>query len=166
MKKVESYYGKLPPESLKELDSLLLELKEANSANKGKRVISRSEIVSLPEDKYLKLWGYLNHCCKLVSNWDNVNKAIRVIASKTMRPFSEVQEECIMSMTIHVYTYAWRHYEHSEDSSAYVLSTAKFGFCSWIKEQNSYFNGIAIARSEAEDMRLDRGRKVCTLNIS
>ena len=159
---MESYYGKLSPECLQELDSLLLELKELNAVHGGKRVIRRTEIVPLPDDKYLKLWGYLTHCCKLASNWDNVKQAINTIASRTNRSFKEVQEECVLSMTIHAYTYAWRHYEHSEDCG-YVFRTATFGYRAWIEEQNNSSTDGSV-KMEDENV-IDRGHKICTLNL-
>lgn len=162
MAKISKYYGKLAPELLKDLDALILKLKEANKVNEGKRIIRRNEIVPLPDAEYVRLWGYLRHCCLLAANWKNVRDAISTIASRTNRSFKEVQEECVDTMTIHVYTYVWRHYEHSEECE-YVFSTATFGYKSWIEEQNNSSTDGSV-KMEDED-QVDRGHKVTTRNF-
>lgn len=158
-------YGKLSPESLKELDALLLKLKELNSHLSGQKRIRREEIVPLPEKEYLKLWEYLRHCCKLMTCWTNVMRAIKVIASKRGMSFEEVQEECVDSLAIHCYIYAWRHYEHSDDCE-YVLSTAKFGWKAWITEQNNYHAGVDKALEDFMEETPTHGRKVCNVNFA
>lgn len=163
MPKQSKYYGKLSPECLVDLDALLIKLRQLNQCHAGKRIIPRNEIVPLPENEYLRLWGYLRHCCLLATNWKNIKDAISCIADKSGRTFEEVQEECIDSMTIHVYTYAWRHYEHSEECG-YVFTTAEFGYRAWIEEQNKFHKGVDAALEQHED-RNNCGRKVFTQNI-
>lgn len=161
--KKSKYYGKLSPECLADLDALLLKLRKLNEQHSGKRVILRNEIVPLPDDEYLRLWGYLKHCCLLVTNWKNIKDAISCVATRSGRDFEDVQEECIESMTIHVYTYVWRHYEHSEECG-YVFTTAQFGYKAWIDEQNRFHKGVDIALEDyVEENNL--GRRVFTQNI-
>lgn len=165
MAKISKYYGKLSPELLKDLDALILKLKEINKVNKvgkGRKIVRRSEIVPLPEDEYVRLWGYLRHCCLLAANWKNIRDAIKVVADSSGRSFEDVQAECVETMTIHVYTYVWRHYEHSEECN-YVFTTATFGYKSWIEEQNCYIAGIEAARKMTE--KDDVGHKVTTRNF-
>ena len=162
MAKISKYYGKLAPELLKDLDALILKLKEANRVHEGKRIIRRSEIVPLPDEEYVRLWGYLRHCCLLAANWKNIRDAIKVVADSSGRSFEDVQEECVDTMTIHVYTYVWRHYEHSDECS-YVFTTATFGYKSWIEEQNCYMAGTEAAREMAEED--DVGHKITTRNF-
>lgn len=154
------YYGKLPAECLEDLDGLLLKMKKINRKHRGKKVIKGNEIDRLPDDEFLRLWGYIRHCCQLVTGWKNVKDALKVIASNSGRPFEEVLDECIDSMTIHVYTYSWRKYRHSVDC-AYVFSTAEFGFKSWISAQNRFSSGIDIAKV-LHDEDTYAGRKVGT----
>lgn len=157
------FYGKLEPEVLQELDSLLIKLKSLNEIHKGKRVIKKTEIVPLPDKEYLRLWELVRHCCRMISFWGNVTKAIGIISSKRGQEVQEVREECIDYMTIHVLTYAWRHYEHSEECG-YVFSTAEYGWRAWIEEQNNYHSGFEIElQKQAEE---NCGRKVCTLNFA
>lgn len=163
MPKQSKYYGKLSPECLVDLDALLIKLRQLNQCHAGKRIIPRNEIVPLPEDEYLRLWGYLRHCCLLTTSWKNIKDAISCIADKSGRTFEEVQEECIDSMTIHVYTYAWRHYEHSEECG-YVFTTAEFGYRAWIEEQNKFHKGVDAALEQHKDGN-NCGRKVFTQNI-
>lgn len=157
------YYGKLSSADLAQLDGLLLKLKSLNAKHKGHRRIRRDEIVPLPEDEYIKLWGYLKHCCTLAASWPNVRKAISVVADKSGRTIEDVREDCIESMTVHVYIYAWRHYEHS-DECEYVFSTAVFGYKAWIESQNNYTAGIDQAIEMAKEEN-NCGRKVCNVNI-
>lgn len=164
MPKNSKFYGKLEPAVLQELDGLLLKLKELNKENLKNRVIKRSEIVPLPEKEYLRFWDLIRHCCLLVTSWPNIKKAIGVIASKSGREPADVQEECVDTMTIHVYTYAWRHYEHSEECE-YVFSTATFGWKAWIEEQNNYHKGFECA-AEDKEIEDNCGHKVCTLNFA
>lgn len=163
---IESFYGKLSQECLDSMDRLLLKLQELNKDKLGRHKIPRDEIAPLPDKEYLELWGYLRHCCHLASSWPNKMSAIKVIANKRGMSFKEVQDEAVDSMTIHCYVYAWRHYQHSEDSSAYVLSTAKFGWLSWIEEQNNYHLGIedAVEKARLEARRC--GHKVCNIDKS
>lgn len=167
MARRQEFYGKLPPEALADLDRLLLKLRETNSALAGRRVIRREEIVPLPDDEYVRLWDYLRHCCHLAASWPNKMAAIRAIAGKRNMSFREVQEEAVDSMTIHCYTYAWRHYRHPDDgdSSAYVLSTAKFGWLSWIEEQNNFHCGIDSALRDFMEEADKCGHKVTTRNF-
>lgn len=157
------YYGKLSPECLRDLDALLIKLRQLNKVHEGKRVIPRNEIIPLPDSEYLRLWGYLEHCCLLATNWKNIRDAISCIADKSGRDFEDVQEECINSMTIHTYTYAWRHYEHSEECG-YVFKTAEFGYRAWVEEQNKFHDGVALAFDQhiADN---NCGRKVNNINF-
>jgi hypothetical protein len=134
------YYGKLPPECLRDLDSLLIKMRRINRKNAGRKVIRRNEIVPLPNDEFVRLWGYIRHCCQLATSWPNVRSAIRVVATNSSRDFEDVLNECIDSMTIHVYTYSWRRYRHS-DECGYVFKTAEYGYKSWIESQNAYMLG-------------------------
>ena len=134
------YYGKLNPLMLADLDGLLLKMRTINKKALRNKTIKRTEIKALPEDDYLRLWGYLRHCCSLVITWPNVKRAIETIAFKSGRTFDDLSEECIDSMTTHVYTYAWRKYKHSEDCG-YVFSTAEYGYKAWVSSQNLYHRG-------------------------
>lgn len=165
MVKLSRFYGKLTKECLEGMDRLLLAMKAINKENLKRRVIRRSEIVMLPEGEYLQLWGWLRHCCVLVASWPNISEAISTIAKKREMAFDEVKDEAVDSMTIHCITYAWRKYEHSEDCG-YVLSTAMFGWQSWIEEQNSYHDGIAEMIGEEEQRRPSCGHKVSNLNMA
>lgn len=166
MAKIEKFYGKLTPECLARLDSLLLEMQGLNKVHVGSKKVNPKAIVPLCDKDYLELWGYLKHCCTLAVNWPNKRRAIRMIASKRSMAFEEVMEEAIDSLTIHCYTYAWRHYIHSDDPSAYVLSTAKFGWLTWIEEQNNFHVGIdeAMEAARAEETRC--GRQLHNVNVS
>lgn len=164
MPKNSKFYGKLEPAFLQELDGLLLKLKELNKENLTRRVIKRSEIVPLPEKEYVRFWSIIRHCCMLVASWPNIKKAIGVIASKSGRMDEDVRDEAVDSMTIHVYTYAWRHYQHSEECE-YVFSTATFGWKAWIEEQNNYHLVLENALDEME-LEDDCGHKVCTMNFA
>ena len=166
MAKIEQFYGKLTPNCLARLDELLLKLQRLNKVHLGSKKVDPKKIVALPEEEYLELWGYLRHCCVLAVNWPNKRRAIRMVASKREMSFEEVMGEAVDSLTIHCYTYAWRHYEHSEDSSAYVLSTAKFGWLTWIEEQNNAScAGVDNIRDEhrAEETRC--GRQLHNVNV-
>ena len=165
MAKLSRFYGKLPEGCMKGMDRLLLVMKALNKENLKRRVIRRHEIVMLPEKEYMELWGYIRHCCTLVASWPNMTNAISTIAVKRGMDFNEVKEEAVDSMTIHCMTYAWRHYEHSEDCG-YVLSTANFGWQSWIEEQNAYHDGIDEMIDEAEQRNPSTGHKVYTQNVS
>lgn len=159
------FYGKLSPEQLADLDALILKLRDANVANLSRRKISKADIIPLPDDEYVRLWEYLKHCCKLVTSWKNVRDAIKVVADKSGRQIEDVQDECVLSMTIFVYTYVWRHYVHS-DECGYVFSTAKFGYKVWLQEQNAYHLGV---ESVIEDYALEHpscGKKVFTQNVN
>lgn len=162
MAKFSSFYGKLPKDCIETLDSLLLKMKRLNRRNAGKHVIRTEEIVPLPDDEYVRLWGYIRHCCKLVATWKNVRSAICVVAEKSGRSFDDVHDECVDSMTIHVYTYAWRKYRHSEDCN-YVFSTATYGYLAWIDEQNRFNAGI-VAEMERVAVENGSGRKVSNAN--
>lgn len=160
---MQDYYGKLSPECLAELDSLLLKLKEANKCHEGKKIIHRDEIVPLPDEEYLKLWEYLRHCCLLVASWPNKRKAISIIAEKRGVQVDEVRDECVDSMTIHCYVYAWRKYQHSTECN-YVFATAKFGYQTWIEEQQKFYNGVDVAVEEAR-LQFNGGKRVFNVNI-
>ena len=158
------YYGKLTPECLKDLDALLIRMRLINRKNARKKVIRMSDIVSLPDGDYIRLWGYIRHCCQLATSWPNVRKSISVVAEKSGREFHDVMAECIDSMTIHVYTYAWRHYRHSEECG-YVFSTAEYGYKSWITSQNSYMMG-EIAAAKIEEEKGYSGKRVTAIGMS
>ena len=140
-------------------------MKALNNDNLKRRVIHRKDIVMLPDKEYLRLYGYLRHCCTLVASWPNMTRSIDTISRKRCMPFDEVKDEAVDSMTIHCITYVWRKYRHSDDFG-YVLSTARFGWMSWIEEQNMYHDGIDEMVDMMEDTRLDCGHKVSSLNIS
>lgn len=165
MRKLQTFYKKLSPECQADMESLILELKELNSVHDGKRCIAKAEIVPLPDDKYIRLWEYLRHCCLLVACWPNNRRALETMAGKRGMSFTDVQDEAVDSMTIHCYTYVWRHYIHTDEPTAYVLSTAKYGWKDWITEQNNYHCGIDDARQEQafEDSRC--GHKVNNVNF-
>lgn len=181
---VKKYYGKLPPHERQRMDELLLKMQRLNSEQLKKRVILKDEIVPLPESEYIELWGYLRHCCTLVASWPNKARAIRTIASYRGMDVDETRDEAIDSMTIHCYTYVWRHYDSKKASCAaetscykgdglteeeldcgYVLSTAKFGFQTWLAEQNRYNSGIKFEIEEAYLKEPHKGRKVNNVNI-
>ena len=88
------YYGKLTPECLKDLDALLIRMRLINRKNARKKVIRMSDIVSLPDGDYIRLWGYIRHCCQLATSWPNVRKSISVVAEKSGREFHDVMAEC------------------------------------------------------------------------
>ena len=67
--KVSRYYGKLPPEMLSDLDALLVKMRRVNRKVVTKKTINRKDIVPLPDDEYVRLWGYLRHCCSMVTTW-------------------------------------------------------------------------------------------------
>ena len=161
---VKPYYGKLPGEELSNFDTLLLKMKRRNRANLKRKIIRRNEIVPLNDDEYVLLWGYIRHCCQLVANWKNVCDAIKVVASQSGRQFSDVMDECVDSMSIHVYTYAWRKYRHSADC-AYVFSTAEYGFKSWIEGQNKFILGVDAAVTMHQEDLLG-GRKVSCASMA
>lgn len=175
---VKKYYGKLPPHERQRMDELLLKMQRLNSEQLKKRVILKEEIVPLPEAEYIELWGYLRHCCMLVASWPNKARAIRTIASYRGMDVDETRDEAIDSMTIHCYTYVWRHYDSKKASydkeisptgemleCGYVLSTAKFGFQTWLTEQNRYNSGIKFEIEEAYLKEPHKGRKVNNVNI-
>lgn len=166
MEKIEQFYGRLTPNNLSRLDTLLLELQRLNKVNLASKKIDPKNIVSLPDSDYLELWGYIRHCCVLATNWPNKRRAVRMVASKRGMSFEDVMDEAVDSLTIHCYTYAWRHYTHSERPDAYIFSTAKFGWLTWIEEQNNFHAGIedAIERQHAEETRC--GRQVHNVNVT
>lgn len=164
MAKLSTFYGKLSKECLDDMDRLLLAMKAINAENLKHRVIRRNKIVMLPEKEYTTLWGYLRHCCVLMAGWPNISEAISTISKKRCMPFEEVKDEAVDSMTIHCMTYAWRKYEHSDDCG-YVLSTARFGWQSWIEEQNLYHDGIDEMIAAAEDSMPNCGHKVHNVNM-
>lgn len=140
------FYGKLPPEMLADLDSLLIKLRRINRKVLKQKTVKRSEIRPLPDDEYLRLWGYLRHCCSLVTTWPNIRKAIAAIAEKSDRTEDDVRNECVDSLTTHVYTYAWRKYRHSEDCGL-VFTTAEFGYKAWITSQNLFHDGVELSKN-------------------
>lgn len=156
---IRGFYGKFPSYILADLDGLLIKLKKINKKLLKKKVIKKTEISPLCDEEYLRLWGYIRHCCDMVTTWPNVRKAIGVIAEKSGRSFESLQEECVDSMTVFVYTYAWRKYEHSEDCG-YVFSTAEYGYKSWIAAQNQYHSGAVAAKEVFEADNTSGGRKV------
>lgn len=158
------FYIQLPLERREEIDSLLLELKECNSVNRGKRKLRRDEIVPLPPGKSEKLWNHIMYCAGLASNWSNVRSAISAIATKTSRTFKEVQDECRLSIAIHIYTYVWRHYEHSEDLGI-MFKTAEYGYKSWICEQNAYCFGVEYEKDRQEEALNRFGHKISNVNL-
>lgn len=162
MIETERHYGKLTPEEQADLDRLLLKMKELNKDKLGNRKIPRKEIAPLPDKEYIRLFEYLRHCCHLVSCWTQKTRAIRMVADKRGMSFNEVQDEVVDSMAIHCYIYSWRHYEHSEEPTAYVLSTAKFGWSSWIEEQNMYHVGADKALADWVEEERREGHKVNT----
>lgn len=155
----KSMYGKLPESMLADLDGLLLKLRRINRKGLKGQSIKASDIRALPEDENSRLWGYLRHCCTMVAGWPNISKAIAVMASRSNRDFANLREECIDSMTIHVYTYAWRKYRHSSECGL-VFKTAEFGYKSWISSQNVYEAGTESFRKQFEDENPSCGRKV------
>lgn len=167
MAKVEKFYAKLSPECQADMEALIFELKDLNNeVHKGKRCIAKAEIVPLPDDKYTRLWGYLRHCCHLVACWPNKRRAIETIASKRHMDIDEVRDEAVDSMAIHCYTYVWRHYEHSDEPTAYILATAKYGWLDWITEQNNFHSGIDDAREEQEFEMHRCGRRTVNFNFA
>lgn len=161
MPKIAKYYGKLPSVMLADLDALLLKLRRKNRKLLRNATIKRSEISPLPDDEFIRLWGYMRHCCSMVASWPNVSKSIAVIADKSGRDVDGVREECIDSMTVHVYTYAWRKYKHSEECGL-VFSTAEFGYKAWISSQNAFHEGESAAESLFVEEKLTGGSKVNT----
>ena len=153
------FYGKLPSEMLADLDSLLIKLRKINRKVLKQKTVKRSEIRPLPDDEYLRLWGYLRHCCSLVTTWTNVRMAISAIAEKSSRTEDDVRDECIDAMTTHVYTYSWRKYRHSEDCGL-VFSTAEFGYKSWVSSQNLYHDGVEFSRELFASDNPSCGRKI------
>lgn len=158
-REIRGFYGKFPPDILADIDSLLLKLQGKNKGLLKKKVIKKTEIKPLCNEEYLRLWGYLRHCCDMMTTWPNVRRAIGVFAEKSGRSFDSLQEECVDSMTVFVYTYAWRKYEHSEDCG-YVFSTAIYGFKSWVAAQNQYHSGAVAAKEVFEADYTSGGRKV------
>ena len=156
---VSRFYGKLPPEALADLDGLLLKLRNKNKDLLKKKIIKKTEIKPLCDEEYLRLWGYIRHCCDMVTTWPNIRKAIGVISDKSGRSFESTHDECVDSMTVFVYTYAWRKYESSEDCG-YVFSTAEYGYKSWIAAQNIYHSGVDAAKEAFEAENPSSGRKV------
>lgn len=153
------FYGKLPPEMLSDLDSLLVKLRRINRKVLKQKTIKRTEIRALPDGEYLRLWGYLRHCCSLVTTWPNVRKAIAAIADKSSRTEDDVRDECIDALTTHVYTYAWRKYRHSDDCGL-VFATAEFGYKTWITSQNMFHDGVDLSRELFASDNPSCGRKV------
>lgn len=144
--KVSRYYGKLPPEMLSDLDALLVKMRRVNRKVVTKKTINRKDIIPLPDDESVRLWGYLRHCCSMVTTWPNVRKAIATIAGKSSMTYDEVRDDCIDSLTTHVYTYAWRKYRHSEDCGI-VFKTAEFGYKAWISSQNMFHDGVELSKN-------------------
>lgn len=166
MPELQKFQDKLSPECQADMESLILELKAVNQkVHNGKRCIGRTEIVPLPDDKYVRLWEYLRHCCLLVACWPNHRRAIRTISDKRGMPWEDVRDEAVDSMAIHCYLYVWRHYEHSDEPTAYVISTASYGWKDWITEQNNFH--IGIDRERERQMTEDRrcGHKVSNVNL-
>lgn len=157
--RVSKFYGKLPPNVVEDLDGLLLKMKETNKKLLKKKVIDASEIKPLSDEEYLRLWGYIRHCCDLVSTWKNVRNAICVFAEKSGRSFDSLHDEFVDSMTVFVYTYAWRKYVHSEDCG-YVFKTAEYGYKSWAYAQNSFHSGAVAAKELHDADNPSSGRKV------
>lgn len=155
------FFGKLPPEILHDMDSLLLELKRRNRKVLRQKIIRRSDIVPLAPDKYVRLWGYIRHCCHLVSTWPNVRKAIETVAQNSGRLFVDVREECVDTMTLHVYSYAWRKYVHSDDCGL-VFSTAIYGYKTWITSQNAYDGGVRLSMAVFEADNCNGASRVMT----
>lgn len=153
------FYGKLPPEMLSDLDSLIVKLRRINRKVLKQKTIKSTEIRTLPDDEYLRLWGYIRHCCSLVTTWPNVRKAIAAIADKSSRTEDDVRDECIDAITTHVYTYAWRKYRHSEDCGL-VFKTAEFGYKTWITSQNMFHDGVDLSRELFASDNPSCGRKV------
>lgn len=147
-------------EERNELDGLLLKMRQANRKNAKRKVIPAEDIVPLGAVENMRLWELIRNCCKLVTTWGNVNSAIRTVAAKANERYEDALEECINSMTMHVYTYAWRKYSHSEDC-AYCFSTAIFGFKTWICSENGFQNGIDFMKGLAAEESYE-GRKVAS----
>ncbi len=156
---VRSFYGKLPPESIKDLDGLLLEMKSKNKKLLKKAQIKPVEIKQLGQEENLRLWEYLRHCANLVSTWPNVRKAIGIFSEKSGRLYDNLREEFIDSVSVFLYTYAWRKYEHSEDCG-YIFSTAEYGYKAWVWSQNMYHSGEKCAAELFEADHTTGGRKV------
>lgn len=156
------FYGKLPPEMLADLDYLLVKLRRINRKVLKQKTIKSTEIVALPEFEYLRLWGYLRHCCSLVTTWPNVRRAISAIADKSFRTEEDVRDECIDTITTHVYTYAWRKYRHSEDCGL-VFKTAEFGYKTWITSQNMFHEGVDLSREIFASDNPSCGSKMSTI---
>ena len=144
---------------LSDLDSLLVKLRRINRKVLKQKTIKRTEIRALPDGEYLRLWGYLRHCCSLVTTWPNVRKAIAAIADKSSRTEDDVRDECIDALTTHVYTYAWRKYRHSYDCGL-VFTTAEFGYKTWITSQNMFHDGVDLSRELFASDNPSCGRKV------
>ena len=163
--KVSRYYGKLPPEMLSDLDALLIKLRRVNRKVLSQKTIRRTDIRPLPDDEYVRLWGYLRHCCSLVTTWPNVRKAISSIAEKCSMDIDAVREDCIDSLTTFVYTYSWRKYRHSEDCGL-VFSTAEFGYKTWVTQQNVYHNGVDLSVDLFRSDNPSSGGKVSNANMN
>jgi hypothetical protein len=147
-------------EERNELDALLLKMQRANRRNRKRKVIRADEIVPLGAADNARLWELIRKCCRLVTTWGNINSAIRTVAAKANERFEDALEECVNSMSMHVYTYSWRKYRHSEDC-AYCFNTAIFGFKTWICSENGYHDGIDFMKGLAAEESYE-GHKVAT----
>lgn len=155
----KNFYGKFPSAELVDLDSLLVKMRRKNRSLLKRKIIKTTEIRPLCDAEYVRLWGYIRHCCDMVTTWPNIRKAIGVISEKSGRALDDLKDECVDSMTVFVYTYVWRKYVHSDDCGL-VFSTAVFGYKSWITSQNAYHSGIDLSIDVFNADNPSRGHKV------
>jgi len=149
--------GKLNESQLQDLDALILRLKSFNRCNlqnqqtKTKKTsdivdlfaelneivandkISIADIRPLPPDDNRRLWEYIRHCCKLAI-MKNIDKVRNLCLVDNRLDIKDLVEDAIHDISIHVYRYVWRKYEHSEDAG-YVMNTAYLGFRTWNQTQ-------------------------------
>ena len=150
--------GKLNSEQLADLDRLLLKLKNFNRCNFAdfeggvvKRRLKLEEIRPLKVEDNERLWRYLRHCCLLASMTESSQNSLKSLTYIDPHlEFDSLVNDAISYMTIHVYRYAWRKYEHSDDAG-YVINSAFLGLKSFCDEYRERFKNEKVMIDAASD---------------
>lgn len=130
---------KLSPGELKDLNSLLLEMREVNSGHKKR--MSDEDIKILSPEKNDRLWDYLMRISMLVCMYPNHVQFMRfIILCDNRIDLDDLVKEAQLDCAYWAYRHSWRKYESTEDCGM-VYSTANFGFLSW---QNHYKNKLKL----------------------